>query len=84
MNKATRPAETVRNRFVLMTYCIINVIVIAGTEIIKARIVLVANRFPLVIFRGPLRFILLNCFCSIGNPYKSMSRMSMIFRYTRT
>jgi hypothetical protein len=26
----------------------------------------------------------LNCFCSIGNPYKSVSRMSVIFRYTRT
>jgi hypothetical protein len=50
------------------------VITIAGTEIIKARMVLVANRFIRLIFRGvsggsdPIIFV--NCSCCVCNLYK--------------
>jgi hypothetical protein len=60
----------------------------AGTDIIKARIVLVANRFIRVIFRGAPgvsdSIILAKCSCSIRSLYKSMQHeMRKNFRTAR-
>jgi hypothetical protein len=52
MNNAIRLADRVTSKSVLMTWCIISVIAIAGREINKARAVLVRNRFFFVSFGG--------------------------------